>query len=124
MTNLSFRDQGLDEARRRILALAADDAVIPRNRTVLAGFSQGGAVSLFTGLQELQAEDGFAGVLSMSGYLPRPAGFEPSSTETPVLMCHGGWFVTNLYGTASLMLFRACCRSRHGGGATMGARIG
>lgn len=40
---------------------------------MLAGFSQGGAMSLFTGLQ-LPAEEGvapaLAGLVVMSGYLP------------------------------------------------------
>ena len=46
---------------------------LPYSRMMLAGFSQGGAMSLFTGLQ-LPAEEGvapaLAGLVVMSGYLP------------------------------------------------------
>ena len=41
-------------------------AGIQYNRMVLAGFSQGGALSLFTGLQ-MPAEQQLAGVLVLSG---------------------------------------------------------
>ena len=79
--------EGLDETRDRVLSFVPGDSGIPRERTILAGFSQGGAVSLFSGLQD--EGPAFAGVLAMSGYLPRPAAFVPSNPETPVLMCHG-----------------------------------
>jgi predicted esterase len=71
------------------------DAGIPHDRIVVAGFSQGGAMALYTGLQ---LPHQLAGVLCMSGYLPlsEPASgltgvFEPtaSAIKTPVLMCHG-----------------------------------
>ena len=52
--------------------------------------SQGGALSLFTGLQSEYPEP-LAGVLCMSGYLPNPDHLKLSSTAkaTPVLQCHG-----------------------------------
>lgn len=39
----------------------------------------------------LQHEQRLAGVISMSGYLPRPESFKPSTAalDTPVLFCHG-----------------------------------
>ena len=39
----------------------------------------------------LQHEERLAGVISMSGYLPRPESFKPSAAavDTPVLFCHG-----------------------------------
>jgi predicted esterase len=63
---------------------------IPRSKVVLAGFSQGGALSLFTALQ---ASEPFAGCLVMSGYLPAlkhvEAKFSASGRATPVHFCHG-----------------------------------
>ena len=53
---------------------------------VLAGFSQGGALSLFTGLQ---LEESLAGVLVMSGYLPAASKMKLSQTDTPVWHGHG-----------------------------------
>jgi predicted esterase len=60
------------------------------NRIIVAGFSQGGAMSLYTGLQ-LDMSTPLAGVLCMSGYLPNPHPFTPSAAalKTPVCMCHG-----------------------------------
>ena len=55
-------------------------------RMVLAGFSQGGALSLFTGLQ---LESSLAGILVMSGYLPAASKLKLSQTDTPVWHGHG-----------------------------------
>jgi phospholipase/carboxylesterase len=62
----------------------------PRNRIVLAGFSQGGAITLHTGLR--QAEP-LAGLIALSAYLPLVEQFagerHPASAQVPVLMAHG-----------------------------------
>jgi len=57
---------------------------------ILSGFSQGGALSLFTGLQRGDDEK-LAGILCMSGYLAGAKRFALSETgkKTPVLHCHG-----------------------------------
>jgi predicted esterase len=57
---------------------------------MLAGFSQGGALSLVTGLQ-LSADKKLAGVLVMSGYLARAKEFvlTPGLEGVPVLHGHG-----------------------------------
>ena len=57
---------------------------------VLAGFSQGGALSLFTGLQ-LPAEMKLAGILVMSGYLAAAKDFTltPGLENVPVFHGHG-----------------------------------
>merc|ERR1711935_405960 len=57
---------------------------------VLSGFSQGGAMSLFCGLQRSQDEK-LAGVLCMSGYLAGAKQFQLSESgkTTPTLHCHG-----------------------------------
>jgi len=62
---------------------------LPRERIILAGFSQGGAVVLHAGLG---AREELGGILGLSTYLPAPAmlaagGQLPS--DVPVLMVHG-----------------------------------
>lgn len=42
---------------------------VPSDRIVIAGFSQGGAMALFTGLRHPET---LAGVMCLSGYLPMP----------------------------------------------------
>ncbi len=62
---------------------------IPANRIVLAGFSQGGAITLHTGLRHARA---LAGLLSLSAWLPlRNTLGEASAANrrTPILMGHG-----------------------------------
>ncbi len=63
---------------------------IPRARIVLAGFSQGAAITLQTGLR--QAEP-LAGLVALSGYLPLAdrlaAERHLRSAGVPVLMAHG-----------------------------------
>jgi predicted esterase len=53
---------------------------------VLAGFSQGGALSLYTGLQ---LENSLAGILVMSGYLPAASKLKLKQKDTPVWHGHG-----------------------------------
>ncbi|KAG9400976.1 acyl-protein thioesterase [Aphanomyces cochlioides] len=81
---------GIEESRSRVQKLIQDevDAGIPLSRIVLGGFSQGGAMSLYTGYQMTQP---LGGVLVLSGYLPNQAGFhaEEASKNVPLLMCHG-----------------------------------
>ena len=63
---------------------------IPTSRIVLAGFSQGGAVSLYT-LPRLR--DKLAGIMALSCYLPGVASFsaerQPANDATPIFMAHG-----------------------------------
>jgi predicted esterase len=63
---------------------------IPYNRMALAGFSQGGAMSIYCGLQ-LPPEQKPAGLLVMSGYLVGGSSFNltPGFEDVPVLHCHG-----------------------------------
>ena len=56
-----------------ILKAEHDNHGLPYNRMVLAGFSQGGALSLYTGLQ---FTDTLAGVVVLSGYLPQAKQFK------------------------------------------------
>jgi len=63
---------------------------IPASRIVLAGFSQGCAMALHTGLRYPER---LAGLIGLSGYLPLAASFEteraPANAETPILLAHG-----------------------------------
>ena len=63
---------------------------VPYSRMVLAGFSQGGALSLFGGLQ-LPVEQKPGGILIMSGYCPGYSKFSltPGLEDVPLLHCHG-----------------------------------
>lgn len=64
---------GIEASQKRLLDLlqAEHEATgLPYSRMVLAGFSQGGALSLYTGLQLAQP---LAGIVVLSGYLPAAA---------------------------------------------------
>lgn len=83
---------GIQQSVERIKAILANEHAsgLPYSRMVLAGFSQGGAMSLFTGLQ-LPADQKLAGLLVMSGYLPGASQFKltPGLETIPILHCHG-----------------------------------
>lgn len=63
---------------------------ISTSRIVLAGFSQGGAVAFYTGLQYRER---LAGIMALSTYLPLVDGFEftvsPANTSVPIFYGHG-----------------------------------
>ena len=63
---------------------------IPYNRMVLVGFSQGGAMSLYTGCR---FSERIAGMVCMSGYLifheVHIEACHDANRTTPVLICHG-----------------------------------
>ena len=63
---------------------------IPVNKILLAGFSQGGAIILFTGLRSTHR---YAGLLSLSAYLPLIDKFQSEANnanlETSLMMMHG-----------------------------------
>jgi phospholipase/carboxylesterase len=82
-----FRDS--DSAVRRLIAREVERG-IPVNRIVLAGFSQGGAVSLYTALRYPER---LAGVMALSTYLPLArrlaAERAPANDGTRIFMAHG-----------------------------------
>ena len=60
---------------------------ISRNRIVLAGFSQGGAIALQAGLSKSSP---VAGIIALSTYLPLPESIPPASENAPkILILHG-----------------------------------
>lgn len=81
---------GIEDSKAAITALIEEEVAngIPLSRIVVGGFSQGGAMSLYAGLQYPAT---LAGVLVMSGYLPKSEGFAVSDAakRTPVAHFHG-----------------------------------
>ena len=83
---------GLRAARAAIEALIANEVArgIPARRVVVAGFSQGCAMALMTGLRHAER---LAGIAALSGYLPLAAttAAERSSAnaDVPIFMAHG-----------------------------------
>ena len=85
-------EAGVRESARQVEALidrersrgVADSAI------VLAGFSQGGAMALHTGLRHAQR---LAGIMALSCFLPLAdavaAEASPANRETPIFMAHG-----------------------------------
>ncbi|MCD9127429.1 alpha/beta hydrolase [Luteimonas fraxinea] len=85
-------EAGVLESVAQIDALIEREATrgIPASRVILAGFSQGGAVTLATGLRRRAP---LAGLVALSTYLPaaRNAGtaLVDGATRQPVFMAHG-----------------------------------
>ncbi len=85
-------EAGLRQSQLQIEALIANEIArgVPANRIVLAGFSQGCAMSLMVGLRQPQA---LAGIVGMSGYLPlahtTAAEHSAASLKTPLFLAHG-----------------------------------
>lgn len=85
-------DAGIRKSALQLEALIADQVAqgIPASRIVLAGFSQGCAMVLHTGLRHPQK---LAGIIALSGYLPLAdsVALERSSAnqDTPIFMAHG-----------------------------------
>jgi phospholipase/carboxylesterase len=83
---------GFQDADIKIRELIAREVArgIPVSRMVLAGFSQGGAVSLYTAPRLAET---LAGVMALSCYLPRESGFDAerkaANDATPIFMAHG-----------------------------------
>lgn len=84
--------EGILRSREALRALIARevDRGIPASRIVLAGFSQGGAVALDTGLRHPRT---LAGILALSTYLVLENEVEDEREEanarTPILQVHG-----------------------------------
>ena len=84
---------GVRESVAQVEALLAreNERGVPASRILLAGFSQGGAVALATGLARTEP---LAGLVAMSTYLPGLGGADaPQATAAaraqPVFMAHG-----------------------------------
>lgn len=84
--------EGIQGSARQLEALVAREIErgVPAGKIVLAGFSQGGAIALYTGLRYGQR---LAGILALSTYLPLAAHFDanrhPANRDVPIFMAHG-----------------------------------
>lgn len=93
-TDLGRREdaQGLRQSQRLVEALVQRerDRGIPANRIVLAGFSQGCAMTLMAGLRHPERLAGLAG---LSGYLPiadtTEAEAHAANRDVPIFLVHG-----------------------------------
>nr|WP_211210924.1 alpha/beta fold hydrolase [Sporichthya polymorpha] len=84
-------EAGLAESAKAVEALIAREAErgIPASRLILAGFSQGGAVTLTLGLRRAEP---LAGLVAMSTYLPMAKKVLDEANRDgtlPVFMAHG-----------------------------------
>ena len=92
--NLSDRqdDRGIQKSEWAVQALIRHEVErgIPHDRMVLAGFSQGCAMALHTGLRY---EERLAGIVALSGFLPLMETIaserHAANARTPVFMAHG-----------------------------------
>jgi phospholipase/carboxylesterase len=83
---------GVMQSKAAVEALIAreQERGVAADRTVVAGFSQGGAIALFAGLRHLER---LAGIVALSTYLPMPdrlaAEAAPANRDLPIFMAHG-----------------------------------
>ena len=83
---------GIRASEQAIRALIARENArgIPTSNIVLAGFSQGCAMTLHTGLR---LPEKLAGMMGLSGYLPlldlAQAERQPANANTPIFLAHG-----------------------------------
>jgi phospholipase/carboxylesterase len=106
-------EAGIRESSRAVLDLVLRERErgIDSSRIVLAGFSQGGALALFSALRWPER---LAGVAALSTYLPLAPALEreahPANAAVPVFMAHGTLdpLVSPSLGEGSRDLLRAC----------------
>jgi phospholipase/carboxylesterase len=85
-------DAGVRASQASVEALIARETSrgIPAARLVLAGFSQGGAIALQTGLRHAER---LAGIMALSTYLPLASTLAAEGSEAnrgvPIFMAHG-----------------------------------
>ncbi|KAG9326189.1 hypothetical protein KVV02_001073 [Mortierella alpina] len=86
-------EQGLIRSRQQVMQIIHDEVEknkIPANRIVIGGFSQGCVLGLLTALT---SELRFAGVVSLSGYMPLHTKIMSVATDanrkTPIFFGHG-----------------------------------
>ena len=85
-------EKGIRASQRMVDALIAREVErgTPPGRIVLAGFSQGGAITLHTGLRQSAP---LAGLIALSCYLPLADAFAKeaaaASAKVPVFLAHG-----------------------------------
>lgn len=95
LDDLSNEDRdGLEESRQTLESLIGDEIErgIPAGRIILLGFSQGGALALYTGLRSARK---LAGIGALSTYLPQAdllvTEKHPANNAVPIFMAHGDY---------------------------------
>ena len=84
--------EGVRRSQAQLEALIAREKTrgIPDARIVLGGFSQGGAIALYTGLRHRER---LAGIVALSTYLIDARGLAteaaPANRDVPIFMAHG-----------------------------------
>lgn len=98
LTDLNREDKTGIAASQSLIAQLIQDEIdhgMPAKKIVLAGFSQGGAMALYTGLRQQQT---LGGILGLSCYLPllheHADSLHPSNLHTPILITHGSYDTT------------------------------
>ena len=102
-------EKGVRESQAQITALIEREAKrgVASEHIVLAGFSQGGAIALQTGLRFPRT---LAGVMALSTYLPLaeslPQEAAPANKATPIFMAHGTYdpLIPIVMGAGSMTL--------------------
>ncbi|NYT44007.1 dienelactone hydrolase family protein [Alcaligenaceae bacterium] len=85
-------EPGLRDSQLAVQSLIAreNQRGVPTSNIVLAGFSQGCAMALQTGLR---LDEKLAGIIGLSGYLPLASLIEterhPANQDTPIFLAHG-----------------------------------
>jgi phospholipase/carboxylesterase len=85
-------EAGIRRSQAAVLALVARERErgVPASRVVLAGFSQGGAIALFTALRHAER---FAGLIALSTYLVLEEKLDAERSDAnagqAILQCHG-----------------------------------
>ena len=85
-------ESGVSQSVEQVEALVAREVErgVPRSRTILAGFSQGGAVTLAAGLRSAEP---LGGLVALSTYVPSApkarAAMATGAARQPVFMAHG-----------------------------------
>ncbi len=106
-------EEDLETSRRQLEAWIRHEEAsgVPSERIVLAGFSQGGAIALYGGLQ---CERRLAGIVALSCYHPLPHIIRERSSKAnavvPVFMAHGAYdpLVPLALAEATVAALREC----------------
>ena len=102
-THAQEDQSGILEAEQQVISLITEQNAIgiPSQHIFLLGFSQGGALALFTGLRYHQR---LGGIVGLSTYLPIPEVLSTSchsaNQEVPIFLAHGNQDAIIQFATA------------------------
>lgn len=79
---------GIRKSSARIVSIIEKELQnnVPPGNIILGGFSQGGALALYTGLT---CNIMLGGIVALSSWLPMHQEFSSKTSKIPVLQCHG-----------------------------------